>query len=103
MKPGNGEGFAPGSTLASSAPMSRAPLSAHGETRRIDTHSSLNIIGGACRFRSSSRHQADNDTGAGERWRLTAFLLLGPCRCERAGVAHIVPGGLDPAVGALDV
>jgi hypothetical protein len=37
------------------------------------------------------------------RWRLAALLLLGPYHCERAGVAHDVPGGLDPAVGALDV
>jgi hypothetical protein len=41
--------------------------------------------------------------GAGERWRLAAFLLLGPRRGERTGIAHVVPGGLDPAVGALDV
>jgi hypothetical protein len=31
------------------------------------------------------------------------LLLLGRCRCERTGVAHVVPGRLDPAVGALDV
>jgi hypothetical protein len=37
------------------------------------------------------------------RWRLAACLLLGRCSSERAGVAHVVPGGLDPAVGALDV
>jgi hypothetical protein len=52
---------------------------------------------------SRSRHQADDDTGAGERWWLAAFLFFGSCRCERTGVAHVVPGGLDPAVGALDV
>jgi hypothetical protein len=32
-----------------------------------------------------------------------AFLLLGASHRERTGIAHVVPGGLDPAVGALDV
>jgi hypothetical protein len=26
-----------------------------------------------------------------------------PCHGERTAIAHVVPGGLDPAVGALDV
>jgi len=50
-----------------------------------------------------SPHQADDDASACERWRLAAFLLLGPCCGERSGVAHVALGGLDPAVGALDV
>jgi len=33
--------------------------------------------------RPPSAHQADDHTGAGKRWRLTALLLFGPCRCER--------------------
>ena len=39
------------------------------------------------------------------RWRLAipTFLLLGPCQGELTGIAHVVPGGLDPAVGTLDV
>jgi hypothetical protein len=37
------------------------------------------------------------------RLAIPAFLLFGPCRGERSRVAHVVPGGLDPAVGALDV
>jgi hypothetical protein len=34
-------------------------------------------------------------------WRLAtpAFLLFGRCQGERVGIAHVVPGGLDPAVG----
>jgi hypothetical protein len=45
-----------------------------------------------CRTCSSSKafrsgNQADDDTGAYQRGRLAAFLLLGPCRSERAGVA----------------
>jgi hypothetical protein len=56
-----------------------------------------------CTGRSRSPHQADDDTGAGKRWWLAAFLFLGRSRCERAAVAHVVPGGLDPAVGALDM
>jgi hypothetical protein len=27
----------------------------------------------------------------------------GACRCEGAGVAHVVPGSPDPAVGTPDV
>jgi hypothetical protein len=50
-----------------------------------------------------ARHEADDDTSAGKRWRLAAFLLLGPSHGERTRVAHVVPGGLDPAVGTLDV
>jgi hypothetical protein len=46
---------------------------------------------------------SDGGTGAGNRWRLPAFLLFCPCHAERAGVAHVVPDGLDPAVGAVDV
>jgi hypothetical protein len=44
-----------------------------------------------------------HDPGACQRWRLAAFLLSGPCGCERTGVADVVPGGRDPAVGTLDV
>jgi hypothetical protein len=53
----------------------------------------------------ASRHQADDHTSAGKRWRLaaSALLLLGACRCKRTRVAHVVVGGLDPAVGTLDV
>ena len=40
---------------------------------------------------------------AGKRWWLAAFLLLGLSRSKRARVAHVVPGGRDPAIGALDV
>jgi hypothetical protein len=49
------------------------------------------------------RVRQDDHTGACKRWWLAAFLLLGPRRCERTRVAHVVPGGLDPAVGTLDV
>jgi resolvase-like protein len=35
--------------------------------------------------------------------RLAARLFPGCCHGERTRVAHVVPGGLDPAVGALDV
>jgi hypothetical protein len=52
---------------------------------------------------SRSSHQTDHHTSACKRWRLAAILLLGPCRCERTGIAHVASGGLDPAVGALDV
>jgi hypothetical protein len=52
---------------------------------------------------SVSRHKADDHTCAGKGWRLAAFLLLGGCDGERTGVAHVVPGSLDPAVGTLDV
>jgi hypothetical protein len=52
---------------------------------------------------SPSRHQTDDHTSASERWRLAAFLLLRPCHGECSGIAHVVPGGLDPAVGTLDV
>jgi hypothetical protein len=52
----------------------------------------------------ASPHQAHDDVGAGKRWRLAApALLLGSCHGKRTGVAHVVPSGLDPAVGALDV
>ena len=34
---------------------------------------------------------------------LAALLLLDPCRREGTGIAHVVPDGRDPAVGALDV
>ena len=57
----------------------------------------------ACLRHSSPPHEADEDTSACERWRLAACLLLGRCRGERTRVAHVVPGGLDPAIGALDV
>jgi hypothetical protein len=50
-----------------------------------------------------SPHGADDDTGDGKRRRLTAFLLLGAVHGERTGVADVVPRGLNPAVGALDV
>ena len=53
--------------------------------------------------RSRSPHEAYDHTGACKRWRLAAFLLFGSCHGERTGIAHVVPGGLDPAVGALDV
>jgi hypothetical protein len=52
--------------------------------------------------RSPSPHQAD-DTGVCKRRRPATHLLLGRCRGERTGVAHVVQRGLDPAVGALDV
>jgi hypothetical protein len=51
----------------------------------------------------ASPYHADDHTGASKGWRLGALLLLGPCRCERTAVAHVVPGGLDSAVRALDV
>jgi Family of unknown function (DUF5681) len=35
-----------------------------------------------CTARSPSPHQADHHTGACQRWRLVAFLLLGPCYGE---------------------
>jgi hypothetical protein len=47
--------------------------------------------------------RADDYAGAGKQRRLAVFLLLGPCHCERARVAQVVPGGLDPAVGRWDV
>ena len=52
-----------------------------------------------------SRHQTDDHTGACQRSRVAtaAFLLFGRYRCERSGVAHVVPGALDLAVGTLDV
>src|SRR5918996_2216682 len=53
--------------------------------------------------RSPSPHEAEDHTAADERRRRAAFLLLGACRCEGTGVAHVVPGGLDPAAGTLDV
>jgi hypothetical protein len=56
-----------------------------------------------CTECSPSPHEADDYGGANNRRRLAAILLFGACRCERTGVAHVVPGGLDPAVGALDV
>jgi hypothetical protein len=31
------------------------------------------------------------------------LLLFGLYRCERTGIAHVVPGGPDPAVGTLDL
>ena len=52
---------------------------------------------------SPSPHQADDHTGACQRWGLAAFLLFGARHGERTRVAHVVPGGLDPAVGTLDV
>jgi hypothetical protein len=52
---------------------------------------------------SRSPHQADHDTGICKPQRLAALLLFGSCHRERTGVAHVVPGGLDRAVGALDV
>ena len=61
--------------------------------------------GGPAAFpkRSSSPHQADDHTSASYRRRLPALLLLGRRRGKRTRIAHVVPGGLDPAVGALDV
>jgi hypothetical protein len=50
---------------------------------------------------SSLPHQAGDDTSICKWRRLAAFLLLGRCHGERAGVAHVVPGGRDPAIGAL--
>ena len=50
-----------------------------------------------------SRHETDDQAGAGKRWGLAAFLLLGPDCCEQAEIAHVVPGCLDPAIGMLDV
>ena len=52
----------------------------------------------------TSAHWADDDASACKRWlAIPAFLLLASCHCERTGVAHIVPGCPDPAVGALDL
>ena len=51
----------------------------------------------------ASPHQAVDNTSASNRERLPAFLLLGFCHGEGTRAAHVVPGGLDPAVGALDV
>jgi hypothetical protein len=34
---------------------------------------------------------------------VAAFLLLDACHGECARIAHVVPGGLDPAVGTLGV
>lgn len=51
---------------------------------------------------ASSPHEADDHASACQRWWLAALLLLGPRR-ERAGIPHVVSGGLDPAVGTLDV
>ena len=52
----------------------------------------------------SPSHQADDDTSAGKWWRrLAALLLLGPCHGERIRIAHVVPGGRDPAFGTLDM
>jgi hypothetical protein len=56
-----------------------------------------------CTRPSPSPHQADDHTDASQRWRLAAILLLCPRHGERSGVAHVVPGGLDPAIGTLDV
>src|SRR5690606_37244504 len=53
--------------------------------------------------RSPSRHEADDDPSACQRRRLAPFLLLDSRRCERTGVADVVPGSRDPPVGALDV
>jgi hypothetical protein len=53
--------------------------------------------------RSRSPHQADDHPSTGERWRLAAFLLFGTYCGEYTRVAHVVPGGRDPAVGTLDV
>ena len=50
-----------------------------------------------CIERSRSCHETDDLTGAGQR------LFFDPGGCERTRVAHVVPGGRDPAVGALDV
>jgi hypothetical protein len=52
---------------------------------------------------TTSPHQTDDHTGACQRWRLAALLLLGPCHGERSGTAHGVLGDRDPAVGMLDV
>ena len=51
----------------------------------------------------TSYHQADNHTSGRRRCRLADFLLLGTCHGERTRVAHVIPGGRDPVVGALDV
>jgi hypothetical protein len=51
---------------------------------------------------TTSPHQTDDQPSAGKRWRLAACLFLGCCHGERTRVAHVVPGGLDPAVAALE-
>jgi hypothetical protein len=52
----------------------------------------------------ASPHQTDDHTSACKRWRfaVSAFLLFGPARRTRRG-AHVVPRGLDAAVGTLEV
>jgi hypothetical protein len=54
---------------------------------------------------SRSPHEADDHPGACQRVAAyhPAFLLFGSCHGERTAAAHVVPGGLDPAVGALEV
>jgi hypothetical protein len=51
----------------------------------------------------ASPHQANHHTPARKRRRLAAVLILCPCRWKRTRVAHVVPGGLDPAVETLNV
>ena len=73
--------------------------------RHVDNVAAGRTISAAmiCTERSRSLHQTDHDTGAGQRRGLAALLLFGTCHGERTGIAHVVPGGLDPAVGALDM
>ena len=90
-------------TSADPAPAARRP-DARAEECVLGTMEGLAAgeLPGGGKLRSHP-YQADDDTSPGQRWTLAAFLLRSLCRGERAGVAHVAPGGLDPAVGAGDV
>jgi hypothetical protein len=50
----------------------------------------------AVRCPDDLRHHADDDTGAGERQRLAAFLLLGSCGSERTSSIWPLKGSAMP-------